>query len=127
MLGPLQTLWVEALESGKYLQSDQGLLKTLGGKYCCLGVAREVIPDCYSNSHYFLDQYEVLKLFSRGGKLMKPVHKGGCEFDDLTDMNDGKTPVDEKGNPTGPKVSFTFAEIAAYIRANPENVFAGAV
>lgn len=33
--------WVEALESGKYKQAQEELLKKIGGRYqhCCLGVA----------------------------------------------------------------------------------------
>jgi len=40
-LGPLQTKWVEALESGEYPQGRL-CLKSADG-YCCLGVANEVM------------------------------------------------------------------------------------
>ena len=124
MLGPLQTIWVEDFESGKYPQGA-GRLKSDDGKYCCLGVAKEVIP-CWTGSEYFLDEYSVLRLHSYSGKLLKPLIKGGFRFQNLVEMNDGEGGLWETEHaPT--KVSFTFAEIAAYIRANPENFFSKAV
>lgn len=42
-LGPLQTAWVEALESGRF---EQGILALQrGGQYCCLGVACRVVKE----------------------------------------------------------------------------------
>lgn len=126
MLGPLQTIWVEALESGKYPQGT-AQLKSYDGRYCCLGVAREVIPNCWSDSEFFLDEYSVLKLHSYSGRLLEPLIKDGFKFRTLVEMNDGGGELLEDLENTPPKVSFTFAEIAAYIRANPENVFSEAV
>jgi hypothetical protein len=34
--------WVEALRSGRYRQTT-GVLRSLGGKFCCLGVAADVL------------------------------------------------------------------------------------
>lgn len=45
-LGPLQTQWVEALESGEY-QQGKGFLGTPGdpNRYCCLGVLCTIHSD----------------------------------------------------------------------------------
>lgn len=47
--------WVKALLSGEYEQGA-GKLKTSSGKYCCLGVLRDVInPSDSSFRHSFFD------------------------------------------------------------------------
>lgn len=43
VLGPNQTRWLEALESGDYKQEKGHLRK--GDGYCCLGVAAELFAD----------------------------------------------------------------------------------
>lgn len=43
-LGPNQLEWIEALESGKFEQGYDGYL-CIDNKYCCLGVACEVLLD----------------------------------------------------------------------------------
>lgn len=60
-LGPNQTKWLEALESGEYQQGTEILCRITdqGNKYCCLGVACELfatelvsILNCENPSKY---------------------------------------------------------------------------
>lgn len=116
----LQEKWLQALESGKYKQTQGELCE--GGKYCCLGVATHVFnPDhqALKDNGWFRDGIvtrfrtappdiqEALKLRDEHGDF---VHTFGT-FDGLVDMNDSG--------------EFTFKDIAEFIRKNPENVFQG--
>lgn len=115
-----QEAWLQALESGKYDQITAYLHDEIG--YCCLGVACELLAEVcevdvhfsrmeglyiyagYTNSLPFEVQNK-LHLRNSEGRLTKP-YKGAFS---LTELNDRKR--------------LSFKEIAAYIRANPENVF----
>lgn len=44
VLGPNQTKWIEALESGKY-QQGKGVLHRDTGAMCCLGVAANIFAE----------------------------------------------------------------------------------
>ena len=116
----LQEKWLQALESGKYKQTQGELCE--GGKYCCLGVATHVFnPDhqALKDNGWFRDGIvtrfrtappdvrEALKLRDEHGDF---VHTFDT-FDGLVDMNDSG--------------EFTFKDIAEFIRKNPENVFQG--
>ena len=111
-LGPLQTQWLEALESGKYEQGLQRL--KINNKYCCLGIvcelaglahdgfSRFISPEGRHNAHlphYLAEQYG---FFSDDGVV------DGDSSDSLVRRNDSGS---------------SFAEIAAFIRANPKSVF----
>lgn len=128
--GPIQTKWLEALESGNYKQG-QGYLKNKDG-YCCLGVLCEVMElehsEVESGATYFkcgqgesaayVPQAAVPStgLRSTAGGFFKHVRlANGNFYSGLTSMND------DLGNG-----GMSFADIAAYIRHDPHNVFKAA-
>lgn len=138
--GPIQTAWLEALESGKYKQG-QGCLRSQaeitsndGAKtqlaYCCLGVLCEVAglpwqerkadssPDIYtgyvfqgeaSNGYLPTKYAETVGLSGPKGAFKQKAQVAGGYGYSLAELNDA--------------LALPFAEIAAYIRAQPENVF----
>lgn len=64
-LGALQTLWVEALESGKYKQGF-GRMRPAPGVFCVLGVALDaILPTCEDNEW---DQRVIIALRFRPDK-----------------------------------------------------------
>lgn len=117
MLTEIQEKWLQALESGEYKQVCDEL--HYRGGYCCLGVATHVLyPD-----HEALKFNGWMKLDSPFKQQTAPPDvqralglrddcgyiKGGNFYDCLTEMNDSGR--------------FSFKEIAAFIRENPEKVF----
>ena len=133
-LGPKQTEWLEALESGKWPQSDS----KLGGAdrgYCCLGVALCIIYpklryESYLEDTPFEDEgessevdipfsYGEIGLKSEGGSwdsyydLSKNQYLLMSEYNlnasCLIDLNDAGMP---------------FEKIAEFIRDYPESIFA---
>lgn len=123
----LQLKWLTALESGRFLQGKKVLAKRQPNKhvrYCCLGVAcrlakiKSIISDKVGlgkvlefDGHYSVLSEEMqsqLKLRSQNGKFAEPAMFKGSEYYSLANMND---------------CGFSHKEIAAYIRAHPENVF----
>lgn len=105
--GPLQTQWLEALESGKYEQGFRRLKHD--GRYCCLGVLAELAglpldePQYKSMVHLTDNLTEQYGLHTNYGEVLDD-----SAVPSLVGMNDD-------GN--------SFAEIAAFIRANPKSVF----
>jgi hypothetical protein len=92
--------WLEALESGKY-QQGQNRLRSVGNKFCCLGVLCDVLhPDGWgtaSGSWVFDRSYQFdlpVALADDAGASAKAQHK-------LMNMNDNGR---------------SFKQIAAYIR-----------
>ncbi len=120
-LGPMQTKWVEALESGEYRQGQQYLRQKHeeGDLFCCLGVACSLFPEIskpedyeeveeggpvfYSNEKSLLPE-RMVKLLGFLGKLGQHKHNDTS----LSMMNDN---------------GITFKEIAEEIRKNPSNWF----
>lgn len=109
-----QRKWVKELETTNKLQGRKLLKNIAEGKefYCCLGIARELFED---------DRYKDIKaavlsdymtkelgLNNPLGAFEKPYVLNGITFHSLAMMNDE---------------GFSFKEIAAYIKRNPENVF----
>lgn len=123
VLGPMQTLWAEALESGKYIQNIGGGVMCVDmethNEYCCLGVASEMFN--LARDFSSLRDYAKLGLFGELGYLKRYAKIDGYEFNSLSHMNDG---IRRDGKVVK---RFTFPEIAAYIRANPSNVFSKSV
>lgn len=125
-LGPLQEQWLQELESGRHNQGKGYLYQKNGEttKYCCLGVAAMFVlklepfgTACMSifsfdGSEENLLAYEHIGLHDSAGKLLERFTLRDIEVASLAEMND-------KG--------MTFQDIAAYIRANPENVFVRSV
>jgi len=116
----IQEKWLQALESGEYQQGHKWLRHD--GCYCCLGVACEVMGFEYDLANASFkngsrrmswqldkDVAASLGLRTQLGQLTEGVRgpSGGLFFN-LASLNDNGMP---------------FTEIAAYIRANPENVF----
>jgi hypothetical protein len=128
---PFQLEWLAALKSGRFLQGRERLTTLVEGKHlhCCLGVAcalhnelaaslkleplkvieafRGILYDEFSE--YLPPSItERLFLISDSGHFRNKVEIEGRVYYSLASMNDG---------------CISFAEIAAYIEANPENVF----
>jgi hypothetical protein len=58
--------WIKELRSGKYEQG-KGVLKTVGGKYCCLGVACELFDKIEEKIDIKEDRYNNHSVFSFDG------------------------------------------------------------
>jgi hypothetical protein len=115
-LGPLQTQWLKALESGKYKQGINKL-HTIDDKFCCLGVACNLFStspptvfECITGKVYRYDGefnylpaeiVNKLKLHTNMGlDIANNIH--------LTTLNDEGA---------------SFLEIAQKVRANPSHFF----
>ena len=123
-MNDLQEKWVEALESGKYEQGNGFLHVLLDGKhkYCCLGIACEVmgvelmgvegkLQDTifyYGDRSGALGEYKQLGLLDKVGSFSRPIKYYGKTYKGLTYLNDDGVP---------------FKEIAKIIRSNEELVF----
>lgn len=120
----IQERWLAALESGEYRQVKHLLVEN--GAYCCLGVgcviagAKHVEADDECGEGFLLsgrvhgedlDRDIAMKLGLRGttGQFLHEDFSVSPKAEGLTCLND--------------KCGMTFQQIAAYIRANPENVF----
>lgn len=127
-LGPNQLKWVEALESGKYTQT-QNYLKTSKG-FCCLGVAEDIFNEYqwFDTGHLTsvdesvfgfysddepLGQYESLPCASTVKTLGLNSDEGhpGEDFPDMKPL----TRLNDRGT--------TFEEIAKIIRGCPQAYF----
>jgi hypothetical protein len=122
-----QEKWLTALESGDYKQRGDRL--RLDDEYCCLGVACDLFDDTrWNDDRYRYDGIpgakemmmpeDIVQAFgfrSSAGKLRKPTkvphergqHEGNAQS--LVDLND--------------TFEWTFDQIAAFVRANPQLVF----
>jgi hypothetical protein len=87
--------WVKALRSGKYEQG-QGTLKTEDGKFCCLGVLREIgyAPMSYTWDGSLSDRdSEVCGMSNVGTECvgmtqseLAKLNDGGATFDEIADL-----------------------------------------
>lgn len=103
-LGPLQTKWVELLESGDYEQCTGQLTK--GDAYCCLGIAEFILFSRTTGFNRVSLSVEVtnrIKIRSERG------HAKDITMPALYSLNDS--------------YKKTFEEIAQVIRENPEQYF----
>ena len=137
--GPIQTKWLEALESGKYKQGAGNLVQIYSGpqltdnvappedKYCCLGVLCEVaglkraedgqgyIGQHGHSSNGYIPSGDTFGLNDAAGQFKQMLCYVGETFSTLAGMNDQLSQDDSN--------FFSFADIAAYIRHDPHNVF----
>lgn len=108
-----QKAWLTALESGKYAQGT-GLMRSKSNKFCCLGVAYDLFGTGWVGPihHYYeTTTYDCHVLHRSVYSKLHLQTDNGLTADgetSLTSMNDN---------------GMSFAEIAAFIRANPEQVF----
>jgi hypothetical protein len=110
-----QKQWLEALESGEYRQTVEKLHDDKG--FCCLGVACEIldIPSAKKGSTWMYDGCDVYASAEVVQKLhLHDSHGALATFGlgSLANMNDAGS---------------TFAQIAKFIRENPDQVFANYV
>ncbi len=103
----LQERWLKNLEGGEYRQGVGFLLKD--GEFCCLGVAVHTVDPQHIHMRFGGDLPDDVaqKMHFRGnfGELLTE-HKNQTSLSVLNDYEE-----------------MTFAEIAAFIRANPWQVF----
>lgn len=144
-LTPLQEKWLKRLEQfpERQLQKSLGIIdfKTKEYRACCLGEALvcileeegKSISDIFNKNGILYDfndrlnqtdsyidfHYSQLGLISPQGHLNQIAKINGDNYQTLAGMNDGVKDLD------GYQLAsdLTWPEIAAYIRANPENVF----
>ena len=119
-LGPLQLQWLEALESGKYIQGRDCLVTT-GGKFCCLGVA----CDLFAGVKAFPVQNNIHGKMAYIGETnyLPPIvinklcffSSDGAQDKSLVNKSKSIAQMNDEG--------MTFKEIAAVIRKNPERFF----
>lgn len=128
--GPIQTKWLEALESGEYKQANGKLWDKHNDSYCCLGVAAKSagiewqdMPKRWETGFVFGEgevrdvsngflpygAADVIGLRGPRGDFAqeKSVHRSIAVS--LASLND--------------HFKLSFADIAAYIRHDPHNVF----
>ncbi len=119
-LTDFQERWLAALESGEYEQAKGRLVD--GCAFCCLGVACQLEGLPTNGGSEFVDGDQTLEdgelsrrlsrklgLYGPSGGLKTPVVIADKKYPSLIALNDD--------------AEWTFVQIAAYIRANPENVF----
>lgn len=116
-LGPNQTAWLEALESGKYKQGIAGL-RSEQDEYCCLGVGCEV-AGIQGKQRPFLKYWiydEQAAVAPRA--LIDYLGLRSCVGSALaSEVLNSLTELNDDGK--------TFLEIAATIRADPSIYFKG--
>lgn len=130
-LGPIQKAWVEGLKANPHLQCKTilGKVDNLGNiiKACCLGflhytnteqslngdiIDLNIEDDTFNATGLLHNSYENYGLRSCEGYFVTPVEVNGTSYVSLVNMNDN---------------GLTWPEIAEYVEANPENVFAKSV
>ena len=123
ILGPNQTKWIEALESGNYHQGRTALHKDTGAM-CCLGVAAHIfaeengiIPELTTDGHYkgcyiYQAHTTVAPDYVMKALSLRDVLGGGKDgHAALAVLNDGE--------------GYNFANIAGILRKNAEFYFEG--
>ena len=107
---PEQETWLKALESGQYAQGHDKLKLEMpagGFMFCCLGLACELGLATPDGDNHYLESNSLHMRDGRGG--LAEAHKiDGVNFINVAHMNDR---------------FMSFAQIAAFIRANPHQVF----
>lgn len=105
-LGPLQTKWVELLESGDYEQGV-GRLR-IKDKYCCLGLAQVIVCKVPTDS-------------AGQGSLSEEV----VDKMKFRDINGGPRSIDSRDYLTtmNDQLRKTFKEIASVVREDPSDYF----
>lgn len=135
-----QEAWLKELETGNKAQG-RGWLQ-IDGRYCCLGVACSVLGaeatqglggtmlfqagNSTEDKNLPLPLVYRLRMRGRSGNFANTVRIKGTEYNTLTAMNDDWHVSAAKGAESmWSDASFTFKDIAAYIRHDPWNVFLG--
>lgn len=121
VLGPNQTEWIEALESGKYQRGRTALHKDTGAM-CCLGVAAHilaekngVVPTLITNGHYsgcytYQDDVSIAPDYVIKALSLRDAVGGGKDGNvALVTLNDD--------------LKYNFAQIAEHLRKNAELYF----
>jgi len=101
--------WVEALRSGRFIQTD-GMLRDMESKFCCLGVLCDIVDP----NGWNYNSGEGFKHCGLSGLPSQDILTSVGLDDDvartLSEMNDG---IDQSRD-----TRHTFVEIADYIEAN---------
>lgn len=109
-LGPLQTKWLEALESGQYSQCKAFLYD--GGGYCCLGVAVVAALNKHLETRvgWVLpnEDFVALGLFSDNGASQTSITDSKGVTESLAELNDR---------------GCSFQQIATLLRKVPRHYF----
>jgi hypothetical protein len=128
----LRQEWVEALESGEYLQCERRLYDGVG--YCCLGVLEKVVGsnfvadtapgcDCPTCDPSRTDYAPLYRIEGTGeGAVLSPETQerlGFVESDPMVWVAPAGVPSGVSLATLNDKHGFTLARIAAVIRAQP--------
>lgn len=119
-LGPNQTRWVEALESGRYKQVDKRL--RVGNSFCCLGVVCDLYDQslwggCGDEYYFYSGQSKELSnevtdwiglRENDGTPWLEKARERNKELTSLINMNDS---------------GMSFADIAKVLREHPDLYF----
>ena len=124
MLNPNAQKWVDALRSGKYVQGQSCLRKTVEGvsTFCCLGVACDVYAQEVGGSWGPMDQRRDVKFTDpeksvASGFLTPAVTKWlGLLWIDGRNVKHSLSRLNDFDH-------FTFTQIADFIESQPEGLF----
>lgn len=131
VFGPIQTKWLEALESGKYEQGH-GQLKERG-RFCCLGVLCELmnIPWVESDTHGHGYRDKNGEEVTTNGNMPKELSQQAGFRDDIggfkvsRNIKESRSPHNYVGSLVGCNdlAKLSFKQIAELVRYDPYNVF----
>ena len=139
-LGPIQTRWLELLESGRFGQMETKLGNVHANKYCCLGLALMAINNCGPEGLYTVGGEEVIDQKEQFSHMLGMSDsfiglEGGEGRFHEKDLTTAQRQILDEYNVTFPKDSqilylsrlndrgVPFDEIAAFIRYNPDAIF----
>lgn len=113
-------LWIEALRSGKYQQGN-GYLRTIDDKYCCLGVACEILgiesTVSLSGIAYFYGESKMINILPTEAAKALGINNIG-QFESYNDNNNKHTSLWELNDVD----QLSFNEIADFIEKNEDRL-----
>ena len=118
-LGPNQEKWLAALESGKFKQTKDGYLRTIEGRYCCLGVACELFGPKATGLSGNAVRFGKESTSNAPKKTQYALALRGC----LGQITDGTYLSTESRLADANDRGVSFKRIAAFCRKHPEAVF----
>ena len=124
MLNPNAQKWVDALRSGKYVQGQSCLRKTVEGvsTFCCLGVACDVYRAEVGGHWGAIDRPGAIYFTDPDNDIVAAfLPPSVAKWLGLA-WNDGQMPKDRLTT-LNDSDKYTFAQIADHIESQPEGLF----